>query len=142
MIIFTVAAFAFASMSLVICIWKTGYRHAYGLGVIAFLLCGVVFGWLIHGGVTDIDTQNSYHAGEANGYNRGFEAGRAVVPVDNSALRDAGYLSNSNDEYFERKLIERLVEGIASGNATIEFDNTTGYAKGVISIYYEREGNK
>jgi hypothetical protein len=46
---------------------------------IAFLLCGVAFGWWIHGGVTDIDTdidtQNNYQAGEANGFNRGFEAG-------------------------------------------------------------------
>ncbi len=45
---------------------------------IACLLCGIVFGWWIHGGVTDIDTQNNYQAGEANGYNRGFEAGYAV----------------------------------------------------------------
>jgi hypothetical protein len=138
MYIFAVSAFVLAGISLLLCAWKDGYKHPFGLAMGAFFLCGAIFGFWIHGGVTDYQTQNSYLAGEANGYNRGFEAGKAIVSVNNEALRAAGYLSNSNDEYFERQMIERLIEGIASGNATIEFDNTTGYAKGVISIYYER----
>lgn len=82
------------------------YRQvAISMAVVAIGLFGIVFGWWLHGGITSYDAEQNYYFGEANGYNRGFEAGYSlasenitIVTANNSALYDSGYLDPPEGE--------------------------------------------
>ncbi|MDG6912637.1 MAG: hypothetical protein JRN35_06090 [Nitrososphaerota archaeon] len=78
----------------------------YDIRLVAFgltfgLLLGLVAGWWLHGGLASYQYDEAYHFGEANGYNRGYEAGIAEstsAPTDNEThFLDFSYYQQQYD---------------------------------------------
>ena len=73
-----------------------------------------------------------------NAYDAGYAAGSPIVYKPFPSL-EISKPPMSDEERLQR-LLERFMDNIDTANMTIEFDNS-GYARGFISIYYNRRSD-